>query len=153
MIRRPPRSTLFPYTTLFRSRARHRLAGMTRSAPTSAAEVARGVLLVRDTCNVYVLRTGRDAVLVDFGSGSVLDVLPELGVDRVTDVLLTHHHRDQVQGLRRAAAAGIRIWSPPVERDLIADVDRHWLPRGLDYAYALPSDRFLLHRAETAPRT
>src|SRR5215213_10957143 len=26
MIRRPPRSTLFPYTTLFRSRARHRPA-------------------------------------------------------------------------------------------------------------------------------
>src|SRR2546427_4914573 len=25
MIRRPPRSTLFPYTTLFRSRARHEL--------------------------------------------------------------------------------------------------------------------------------
>src|SRR5256885_11591746 len=27
MIRRPPRSTLFPYTTLFRSRARHRHPG------------------------------------------------------------------------------------------------------------------------------
>src|SRR6266496_4794056 len=27
MIRRPPRSTLFPYTTLFRSPARHRLPG------------------------------------------------------------------------------------------------------------------------------
>src|SRR2546425_8611937 len=26
MIRRPPRSTLFPYTTLFRSRGRHRAA-------------------------------------------------------------------------------------------------------------------------------
>src|SRR5260370_8421813 len=26
MIRRPPRSTLFPYTTLFRSRRRHQLA-------------------------------------------------------------------------------------------------------------------------------
>src|SRR3712207_8414291 len=26
MIRRPPRSTLFPYTTLFRSHARHELA-------------------------------------------------------------------------------------------------------------------------------
>src|SRR5437016_11790455 len=26
MIRRPPRSTLFPYTTLFRSQLRHRLA-------------------------------------------------------------------------------------------------------------------------------
>src|SRR2546425_8097404 len=39
MIRRPPRSTLFPYTTLFRSRAarpfghtRRRLAGSARSA-------------------------------------------------------------------------------------------------------------------------
>src|SRR5256885_12726027 len=27
MIRRPPRSTLFPYTTLFRSEALHRLVG------------------------------------------------------------------------------------------------------------------------------
>src|SRR5256885_9556444 len=27
MIRRPPRSTLFPYTTLFRSRAEHQVAG------------------------------------------------------------------------------------------------------------------------------
>src|SRR3712207_8538994 len=28
MIRRPPRSTLFPYTTLFRSRPPHRLRGL-----------------------------------------------------------------------------------------------------------------------------
>src|SRR3989449_5291905 len=28
MIRRPPRSTLFPYTTLFRSRSSHRSAGV-----------------------------------------------------------------------------------------------------------------------------
>src|SRR6266436_3340345 len=32
MIRRPPRSTLFPYTTLFRSRAVAVLAGVIRSA-------------------------------------------------------------------------------------------------------------------------
>src|SRR4051812_49611391 len=30
MIRRPPRSTLFPYTTLFRSRPRSRLTGPVR---------------------------------------------------------------------------------------------------------------------------
>src|SRR2546426_12528756 len=35
MIRRPPRSTLFPYTTLFRSRARETFA--------RAAEVARAI--------------------------------------------------------------------------------------------------------------
>src|SRR3954468_17492814 len=66
-------------------------------------EVAPDVLLVEDTCNVYVLRSGREAVLVDFGSGLVLDRLADLGVDRVTDVLVTHHHRDQVQGPPRAA--------------------------------------------------
>ncbi len=60
------------------------------------------------------------AVLVDFGSGAILDHLAEIGVERVTDVLVTHHHRDQVQGLARAAEAGIRIWVPPLERDLIA---------------------------------
>src|SRR3712207_8640809 len=45
MIRRPPRSTLFPYTTLFRSRARGgvrraRLAGCVRGAPAAAALAA-----------------------------------------------------------------------------------------------------------------
>jgi glyoxylase-like metal-dependent hydrolase (beta-lactamase superfamily II) len=107
-------------------------------------EVVPGVLLLRDTCNVYVLRADREAVLVDFGSGAVLDRLGELGVDRVTDVLLTHHHRDQLQGLARAAAAGIRIWAPPAERELIEGVDRHWTARPLDNDYDLRDDRFSL---------
>src|SRR2546426_12191188 len=34
MIRRPPRSTLFPYTTLFRSHAGRRAMNRTRSVPT-----------------------------------------------------------------------------------------------------------------------
>ncbi|HWE10370.1 MAG TPA: MBL fold metallo-hydrolase [Solirubrobacteraceae bacterium] len=109
-------------------------------------EVCPGVTLVRDTCNVYALRSGREAVLVDFGAGTALDRLPELGVDRVTDILLTHHHRDQLQGLERAARAGIRIWAPPTERELIEDVDRHWRSRPLDNDYDLRQDRFsLLH--------
>src|SRR3712207_7818970 len=33
MIRRPPRSTLFPYTTLFRSRAAPRGTGLVRRVP------------------------------------------------------------------------------------------------------------------------
>src|SRR5689334_23499556 len=44
MIRRPPRSTLFPYTTLFRSGQRHRQARAFRSAELSgpgAGGVAR----------------------------------------------------------------------------------------------------------------
>src|SRR5207302_4688961 len=117
---------------------------MALSRPSQAAEPAPGIVCVGDTCNVYVLRSGREAVLVDFGSGMVLDQLAELGVDRVTDVLLTHHHRDQVQGLERAVAHGARIWAPPVERELIAQVDRHWLARPIDDDYELRQDRFSL---------
>jgi glyoxylase-like metal-dependent hydrolase (beta-lactamase superfamily II) len=83
-------------------------------------------------------------VLIDFGSGAVLDHLAELGVDRVTDVLVTHHHRDQVQGLARAVAAGARVWVPPVEQDLFAGVDEYWRTRPLDDVYDLRQDRFSL---------
>src|SRR3712207_8359043 len=44
MIRRPPRSTLFPYTTLFRSEAGHDLAGE-RLAPARRREVFAFLLL------------------------------------------------------------------------------------------------------------
>src|SRR3712207_8990788 len=51
MIRRPPRSTLFPYTTLFRSRVRHRRGvrdgpgnGASLAAPTGGHGAGRGCL-------------------------------------------------------------------------------------------------------------
>src|SRR3954466_9860074 len=107
-------------------------------------EVGPAVACFRDTCNVYVLRSGREATLVDFGAGAVLDHLDELGIDRVTDVLLTHHHRDQAQGLARAAEAGIRIWVPPVERELVERVGELWQSRQLDDDYQLREDKFSL---------
>src|SRR5688572_31733212 len=41
MIRRPPRSTLFPYTTLFRSAASDELQQRVHAPPVDAAELAR----------------------------------------------------------------------------------------------------------------
>ncbi|MDT0378235.1 MBL fold metallo-hydrolase [Streptomyces sp. DSM 42041] len=114
--------------------------------PNGTEIVGNDVFLFRDTCNVYVLRAGRRAVLVDFGSGDVLDHLADFGVEEVTDVLVTHHHRDQVQGLHRAVAAGIRVWVPPVEHDLIAHADEHWRTRGLDNDYDVRQDRYTLLR-------
>ena len=111
---------------------------------TPVALLSPTVSRFRDACNVYVLRSGRDAVLVDFGSGAVLDHLAGLGVDRVTDVLVTHHHRDQVQGLARAAAAGIRVWVPPLELGLIAGATEHWASRQLANDYDLRQDTFSL---------
>src|SRR5215208_5763771 len=118
---------------------------MASSAP--GLDVGAGVTRFRDTCNVYVLRSGRDAVLVDFGSGAVLDHLDELGVERVTDVLVTHHHRDQVQGLQRAVDAGARVWVPPVERELFADADERWARRRVVNDYDLREDKFSLLQA------
>jgi glyoxylase-like metal-dependent hydrolase (beta-lactamase superfamily II) len=110
----------------------------------AAVEIAPAVACVQDTCNVYVLRDGADAVLVDFGSGGVLDELDGLGIERVTDILLTHHHRDQLQGLARAGAAGIRIWAPPYDAPYVRDIDEHWQSRPLDIDYDLRQDRFSL---------
>ena len=51
-----------------------------------------------DTCNVWVLRDGDAALLVNLGDGSVLDHLAKIGVKRVEWVLFTDHHREQCQG-------------------------------------------------------
>src|SRR5258705_2313310 len=53
MIRRPPRSTLFPYTTLFRSHAKtlalldvdSRMGGLLQNAPTQVQSRMRGQML------------------------------------------------------------------------------------------------------------
>ncbi len=71
-----------------------------------------------DTCNVYALRDGDAALLIDLGDGSVLDHLGEIGVKRVEWVLFTHHHREQCQGASRLKDPGARIAAPEAERAL-----------------------------------
>jgi glyoxylase-like metal-dependent hydrolase (beta-lactamase superfamily II) len=99
---------------------------------------------VEDTCNVWVIRSGDDAICIDFGSGEVLDRLDELEIGRITDVLVTHHHRDNVQGIARAVEAGARVWVPPVEQDLLARVDEHWRRYRPDTDYDVRDHRFSL---------
>jgi glyoxylase-like metal-dependent hydrolase (beta-lactamase superfamily II) len=115
-------------------------------AHTPVTEIAPGIFRVADTCHVYVVRAEaeRTAFAVDFGSGRALDHLDEMGVDRITDVLMTHHHRDQGQGLPRAVAAGIRVHVPPVEQDLFANVDEMWRTRRVWNDYNLRQERFSL---------
>ena len=66
--------------------------------PSSFQYLAENILIFRDTCNVFVIIQGSDAVLIDFGSGAILPRLKEIGVERVEAILHTHHHRDQAQG-------------------------------------------------------
>ena len=77
--------------------------------------VTASVTCFRDTCNVYVLRSGSEAIAIDWGSGAVLDRLEELGVERITDILVTHHHGIRCRGSRArrppGCASGCRRWS------------------------------------------
>ena len=61
-------------------------------------QISPNLYVLRDTCNVYVLKDGDRAILIDFGSGHVLNLLGQIGVSKVEAVLHTHHHRDQCQG-------------------------------------------------------
>lgn len=111
-------------------------------------EVAPGVFRVRDTCNVYVIVAPgageTTAITIDFGSGLVLDLLDAWGVERITDVYMTHHHRDQGQGLPAAVLHGARIHVPPTEVDLFANVEEMWRTRPVENDYNLRQDRFSL---------
>ncbi len=107
------------------------MSGRSDDAGGPVREVARGVYRISDSCAVYLIvadRPGgadgpdaadrggeRTAVAVDFGTGRVLEHLAELGVDRITDVVMTPHPRDQAQGLPLAVAHGAAVHVPPVE--------------------------------------
>lgn len=82
------------------------------------AEALPDLFLWQDTCNVYVLRDGDAALLVDLGDGSVLDHLHEIGVKRVEWVLFTHHHREQCQGAPCLKDSGAKVAAPDGERAL-----------------------------------
>src|SRR5260370_3104214 len=69
MIRRPPRSTLFPYTTLFRSRR-----------------------------NVSALAIGREGewLLFDCGEGTQMQIVrAKLSPNRLAAMFITHFHGDK----------------------------------------------------------
>ncbi|WP_218163142.1 MBL fold metallo-hydrolase [Paenibacillus sp. BC26] len=110
----------------------------------SIQQITENIFCYKDTCNVYIIRNGDKATLIDFGSGDVLNHLKSIGVSVVTDVLMTHHHRDQGQGLSRAAQAGIRIWVPHTEQEMFQNVDERWQAREVYNNYNVRQDRFSL---------
>lgn len=82
-----------------------------------------------DTCNVYLLVDGDAALLIDTGSGAVLDHLRQVGAPRVEWVLHTHHHRDQCGGTARLRDRGARVAVPEYERHLFDQAEVFWQSR------------------------
>jgi len=108
------------------------------------SQISPNLYVLRDTCNVYVLRNGDRAVLIDFGSGHVLKLLGQIGVTKVDAVLHTHHHRDQAQGDGRAVAERIPIHVPQHERHFFEDAENFWRNRRVFHLYYVRNDFFTL---------
>ncbi|MBN2288530.1 MAG: MBL fold metallo-hydrolase, partial [Candidatus Glassbacteria bacterium] len=90
------------------------------------SRLSENLYRLEDCCNVYVLKHENSALLVDFGSGRVLEHLKEIGVDKVDRVLVTHHHRDQVQGLCDLEDYGFQVDVPAGEARFFEDVESFW---------------------------
>jgi glyoxylase-like metal-dependent hydrolase (beta-lactamase superfamily II) len=82
-----------------------------------------------DTCNVYLIKDDDHALLIDGGSGVILDHLDEAGVKQVDWVLHTHHHRDQCWGDGKLIEAGAKIAVPRHERHLFEEAELFWQTR------------------------
>lgn len=81
-------------------------------------QVAKDIFLFPDICNVYVIKSGKLGLLIDLGTGEVLDHLKEIGITKVEWVLFTHHHREQTQGYPRLKNTGAKVAVPEVEKAL-----------------------------------
>jgi glyoxylase-like metal-dependent hydrolase (beta-lactamase superfamily II) len=71
-------------------------------------QISPGLLQIDDICNVYVIRRGDRAIVIDSGSGLVLDEVERLGIKQVEWVLHTHFHRDQCDGTARLAQRRVK---------------------------------------------
>ena len=47
----------------------------------SITQIFENIYLFKDAVNVYVIKDGNKAILIDFGSGEILDHLSEIGIE------------------------------------------------------------------------
>jgi len=87
-------------------------------------QISDSIYLFNDTCNIYLIKRGSSCLAVDFGSGKILEVLPEIGVSGIEWVIHTHYHRDQCQG--DFLLTDTRIAVPASEVERFRDVEKFW---------------------------
>ena len=105
-------------------------------------EIAPGLFRFEDTCNVYALVKDGRALLIDFGSGGILERLGEIGATQAEWILHTHFHRDQNQGDSLAIARGIKIAVPATERKYFEGAEEMWQEKKALHLYDLRNEFF-----------
>src|SRR5258707_13868291 len=106
MIRRPPRSTLFPYTTLFRSLEAARRAGSVSELRPNVREALAGVAALldrlRDAVGQADPATALETILATTGYEQYLAEEGAEGMERI----------ENIRGLVAGAAAGAEVQDP-----------------------------------------
>src|SRR5256886_8941244 len=110
MIRRPPRSTLFPYTTLFRSLAQQVFVGMSETAPSTDYTTAGvlGVILVAISLAAWPVanRLRESEALVRRQEVDLADLaqLSQYIVQHLRESILVVDSRDRIRLINESAA-------------------------------------------------
>lgn len=96
----------------------------------SLKQISEHLYQLDDTCNVYLVKDGDAGLLIDSGSGAILDHLSTAGVQNLEWVLHTHHHRDQCAGTPAVRAqTGAKVAAPEYERHLFDQAELFWQTR------------------------
>jgi len=115
------------------------------AAPGGITSLSEHLLVYHGPINVGIVRDGRRALLIDCGDEGVTQALSKLGITKVEQVVLTHHHRDQACGAHDLAAAGAKIGVPAAERPYFANPAEYWDDNHLWRVYeSFRPDRLLL---------
>lgn len=104
-----------------------------------------GIGVAVDTCRSYALVHDGVADLVDLGAAGGIEALLAPGSTRLGSLVLTHHHRDQLQGLARldAAVQPREVLVPETEVHLVGPgLRRHLVGREVFTNYNTREDRF-----------
>ncbi|MHA2400515.1 MAG: MBL fold metallo-hydrolase, partial [Promethearchaeota archaeon] len=106
-------------------------------------QLVENVFLFKDYVNVYVVKDADRAILIDFGSGKILNYLSEIGVHEVDYIFHTHYHRDQCFGDSIAVQKKIKIAAPRREKKLFTKAEIFWKTKSYYDIYSLKPTYFV----------
>ncbi|MFW9937048.1 MAG: MBL fold metallo-hydrolase [Candidatus Thorarchaeota archaeon] len=89
-------------------------------------KILENIYVFKDAINIYVVKNNDKALLIDFGSGEILNYLSEIKVNKIEHILHTHYHRDQNYGDYLAIANNIKIGAPKKEGKLFEAAEDFW---------------------------
>jgi glyoxylase-like metal-dependent hydrolase (beta-lactamase superfamily II) len=120
--------------------------------PNHITRLSEHLYVYHGTINVGIISNENQALLIDFGDGSVQSALDELNITKVDSVLFTHHHRDQASGVWKLVKDATKIGVPEQEKPWFNSVETYWNdPKTRWHLYNLHPHNLML--AESVPVT